>query len=370
MRKGTRRLAAWLMALVLTMALVPGEGRAVLSGVYLTAVNEKVMLLSDETMPFWSKGVLYVSSAMFEGTDLGVSYVRNTTMDLAVLYTPRTDLRFDLKNKTVYDKQGVSYEGRAIQRGGSVFFPLVLVCGYFGLNWSYSETETVPLIRVTSASAVLPVDEFINAAAPTMLSYYNAYEKLVKELQAQHPHDPPPVAVEGQKLFLLVESTTAADTGAVLEKLTGDQATFLLTAEQMEDGDLLRGLVAGGHAVALRVLSETEDAAEEEIQRGRALLWQAACSWLELVSYRGEADFAELFASMGCRQVAARLDGTERMAEGDGGALLQEIGRYREDLGVLLGSDAGCLAALDALLEGLRTARYNICAWRLTSWSP
>ena len=37
-----RRAAAWLLALTVVLTLVPGEGRAVLDGVYLTAANEQL----------------------------------------------------------------------------------------------------------------------------------------------------------------------------------------------------------------------------------------------------------------------------------------------------------------------------------------
>ena len=135
-----------------------------------------------------------------------------------------------------------------------------------------------------------------------------------------------------------------------MEKLgTDQQATFLLTAEQMADGDLLRGLVAGGHGVALLLQGTTEQAVEEEIQRGRELLWQAACAWLDLVCWRGEADMDDLFADW----MAVNL--------------LRAISYYREDLGVFLGSDSGCLPGLDALLDGLRAAQYSVAAWRLTA---
>ena len=56
------RAYAFLLASLLALALLPAAGRAVLSDVYFTAVNEQLLDLSSETMPFWSDGVLYVSS--------------------------------------------------------------------------------------------------------------------------------------------------------------------------------------------------------------------------------------------------------------------------------------------------------------------
>ena len=107
MKKKARRAAAVLMALLLMVLLCPGPGRASGNGVYFTAANEQLLDLNSETMPFYSNGVLYVSSRVFEGGELGLSYGRNTTLGLATLYRQGSnmDLRFDIAGQVVYDKQ-------------------------------------------------------------------------------------------------------------------------------------------------------------------------------------------------------------------------------------------------------------------------
>ena len=371
MKRFGRQILALALSVVMVLALAPPSGgQAVLSGVYLTAVNDQLLELNSETMPFYSSGVLYVSSKVFEGTDLGVSYVRNSSMGLAVLYTPRTDLRFDLANQTVYDQQGVVYSGYAIEKGSYVFFPLDMVCRYFGLRWSYNETDTVPLIRVQSSSAALADSSFLDAATGQMNSYYAAYERLVQAQQDTQPQEDPPIyAAAGQKVFLVIESTNAEDTLSALEILGDTQATFLLTAGQMENADLLRGLVAGGHSVALLAAGTTEAEVESEIESARALLWQSACLWLNLVWYEGEAETGQLLEELGCTPVTAEVD---RRAAGLSSAsraraLLSTISRYRTDLSVFLGGDSGCLEGLGTLLEELEDAQYRICSWRVSS---
>ena len=113
MKRWKRRLTAWLLVLLLALGLGPQEGRAVLSEVYFTAVNEQLLDLNSETMPFYSNGVLYVSSRVFEGGELGLSYGRNTTLGLATLYRQGSnmDLRFDIAGQVVYDKQYNMYNG-------------------------------------------------------------------------------------------------------------------------------------------------------------------------------------------------------------------------------------------------------------------
>ena len=219
------RVCVFALALALTLVLIPASGRAVLADVYFTAVNEQLLDMSADTMPFWSGGVLYVSSQMFEGTDLGVNYVRNNAMGLAMLYTNRIDLRFDLEDQMAYDKRGNVYDGYAIERGSMIFFPLDLVCRYFGLTWSYSTTELVPLIRVKSSSGILDDAGFIDAASTQMVARYANYEKSLLPVldsgssgQAAVQPDPPasvpqPVqAAEGQKVFLLLDASSREDT--------------------------------------------------------------------------------------------------------------------------------------------------------------
>lgn len=376
------RLCACALALTLTLILAAPAGRAALSDVYFTAVNEQLLDMSSDTMPFWSGGVLYVSSRIFEGTDLGVNYVRNNTMGLAMLYTNQVDLRFDLEEQLAYDKRGNVYSGHAIERGGVVFFPLDLVCRYFGLTWSFSQTDTVPLIRVKSSSGILDDVRFIDAASASgqMASRYADYVKSVgggsdggskpavqpKPPGQQQEETPPAVqAVEGQKVYLIIDTVSREDTLAALQILGSVQATFLLGLDDMADGDLLRGLVAGGHGIALRM----EDGTEEELRAARELLWQSCCSWLDMVWYEGREDIGGLLASSGCVQVRATLDRRNAGLRGAEQAnnLLRSVGQYRTDLAVYLGSDAGCLGGLRTLLDELAEARYCVCAWRLTA---
>ena len=375
MKKKAWKTRAWALALSVTLALalLPAAGRAVLSDVYFTAVNEQLLDLTSDTMPFWSGGVLYVPSRVFTGTDLGVSYVRNNAMGLVMLYTNRVDLRFDLEAQTAYDKRGNVYTGHAIERSGTVFFPLDLVCRYFGLTWSYSQTDTVPLVRIKSASGILDDTGFIDAAATQMASRYAAYEKSLGGSEPSGgntvPDQPntdvqPPQTVqaaEGQKVYLLLEADSRENVLETLEILDGVQATFLLGLEELADGDLARALTAGGHGIALRLGS----GGPSEIQEARDLLWQSSCVWLDLVWCGGE-DAVELLADMGCMGVTAALNrgsaGVRSAAQAEN--LLWSVGQHREDLAVNLGPAGNCTGGLGALVEALQTAGYHLCPYR------
>ena len=82
--------------------------------VYFTAVNKNVLTLSDDTMPFWSGGYLYVPSTIFTGVgrDLGVSYYPNIARQTVLLYVDKTvysSLVFDLNKDYAIDNEGNLY---------------------------------------------------------------------------------------------------------------------------------------------------------------------------------------------------------------------------------------------------------------------
>lgn len=361
-----KKILVWGAVLLLLLSLPPGTVSASGSGVYFTAANEQLMDLNSETMPFYSNGVLYVSSRLFEGGEVGLSYGRNTSLGLATLYMQGSskDLRFDLAGQVAYDKQGNFYEGYAVEKGGVVFFPLRLVCRYFGLTWSSNETDIAPLIRVKSGSVILSDSDFISAAANLMTARYEEYERSLGGRPSQpgpgpvteepDGEDPPVQAAEGQKAYLVFDGGDARE---ILPALDGVQATFLLTAEEMLDGDLLRALVSQGHGVALRV-PEGADAGEE-LRRGREALWRGACCWLELAWFDGGAP--EGAEELGC----AVVRGDVRLEAG-AAELLREIGRRREDVAVYLGG-GGSLEELPELLDSLKEGRYRLSPWRLTA---
>jgi len=370
-----RFTAALLLTAFLLLPLASSGQAAAPSGLYFTAANDHLLDFNTETMPFYSNNVLYVSSRLFEDAGLDVSYVRSTSLGVAMLYNSSTDLRFDLAGQIAYDKQGNIYSGYAIEQNGVVFFPLNLVCRYFGLSWSFNETDIAPLIRVKNDNAILSDASFIDAAANLMRLRYNEYERSLSTTVTPSPPpvlpvEPPPVqAAEGQTVYLLLSTASSQDALDVLDALNGVQATFLLTAEQMEDGNLLRALTVQGHSVALRIQGESLEEAEDELLTARERLWQAACLWLDLIWYDDSPELDSLPDSQGCVRVSSSVGppSSSQSYTNRTAALLRELGRRREDVGVYLGDAGECRPLLPGLLDELQEAQYRISAWRLTA---
>lgn len=399
MKKLGKRLGAVLAVLLMMVSVVRFEGAAVLEGVYFTAVNQQLLELNDETMPFWLDGMMYVPERIFEGGELGVRYVHSYSKGLVMLYTAKKDLRFDLTTGQVYDKNGMTYKGSAVEKNGHVFLPLDLICRCFGLSWSLSDTAYAPLVRIKSEDAVLSDWVFIDAASLMMANRYAEYEKQVNSSREENGADgntggetvgpdepdqsgtdhsgntggeqtqnPPPVqAQDGQKIHLIFAGYTEDSMRDTADLLGMETATFLLTVQQMEDGDLIRSLLGRGHSIALMVQSTSADEIGSELLRAKELVWAASCSLLQFVWYEGVEDIAGLLQEQGCVRVAAQLDrrGEPLRSSKDAAALMQQVGRIHEDITLYLGygSDSTELVAfLDALLE----AEYRLCAWRMT----
>ena len=425
MRRNKKRLLAFVMAILMTLSTVHSDGKAVLDGVYFSAVNEQLLELNRDAMPFYSGGILYISNRFFQETDfLDVRYVRNNSMGLAMLYSKTTDLRFDLVNQTIYDKQGTYYSGSAIEKGGYVFFPAELVCSHFRLTLTISKTDTVPLIRIKSSTAILSDSSFIVAASMQMSSRYAAYERMVsvpetpkvdpqqpstqqpstqqpttqqpstqqpstqqpstqqpstqqpstqqpstQQPTEQTPEKPRVQAEDGQRVYLLLASESEETTRRAMEILAGYRATVRLTLEQLAQADLLRALIGSGHGVALMAREESAEGVREEILRARELVWDGTCSLLQQVWYDGDAEINVVLEELGCVSVMATLDRRDSPVRSKvrADALLTLIGQHKEDLSVYLGADGACLDGLDDLLGYLVDAEFGLSAWRLTT---
>ena len=91
----SKRFLCLLLVLLMVFSLTPSETRAETT-VYFTAVNDQLLPdLSDETMPFWSGGRLYIPSTVVTGTDLGLFYSRSRDKSTAVVYRQGSALTFN-----------------------------------------------------------------------------------------------------------------------------------------------------------------------------------------------------------------------------------------------------------------------------------
>lgn len=288
-----KRLLCLLLTVLMLCSLVP-ETTLADTTVYFTAVNDQLLSLSDDTMPFWSGGRLYFSSTAISGSDLGIFYSRSRDKQTAVVYRQGSALTFDLASGAVSDQNERSYSGAAIVRGDVVFLPVDLLTRFFALDYSYTRISYGYLVRIKSDSVVLSDAKFIDAAAAPMAQRYNEYIKAHTDELAPDDTPQPNADNDANPVYLALSVTDEALSLELLSALEniGARATFLFTEKELaESGDLLRRLSVVGSAVALKVdASAGGGRTVAAIERANDALWTACNRKTRLVLPENAAD--------------------------------------------------------------------------------
>ena len=228
----SKRFLCLLLVLLMVFSLTPSETRAETT-VYFTAVNDQLLPdLSDETMPFWSGGRLYVPSTVITGTDLGLFYSRSRDKSTAVVYRQGSALTFNFAAGTVADQNDRQYSGPAIVRSDVVFLPLDLLTQFFSLDYSYTRVTYGYLVRVKSDTVVLSDAKFIDAAAMSMEQRYNEYMKTHSE--SNDSGNTPNQNTDGDRdlVCLALRVTDEESANALLDTLTSSGYTLCVATSK------------------------------------------------------------------------------------------------------------------------------------------
>ena len=356
-RRGFCALFALLMIVSLTPTPVNAAGT-----VCFTAVNDQLLPLNDETMPFWFGSTFYVPNTAIDDNDFGIHFSRNTERSTVVLYRMRSAITFNYATGSVETNSGQTYSGSVIIRGDIVFLPLDILCRFFSLEYSYSRINYGYLLRIKNETVVLSDATFIDAANSSFYSRYIQYERAHTPVVP----DTPVVAEEEQPrdetertVYLVVEVTDVPSTEQVLAYLSSGRVTFTFTPQSLIGADdLVRRLSAGSGAIALRVdASAGAETALTQIDEANELLWNAASIKTRLVRLEGgsdetvravrEAGFCPIRYALDFRGGAASasriVTRIMRSADANGGSCC-----------AFLGTDKTVIQSLSALVVSLR----------------
>ena len=290
-------------AVLLTAALCLGlflPARVSAADLYFTALNESVELLTSDSMPFWSGGVLYVPYSFFDSSrnytkvDLGINVSYNSrTKNTVTLYNLRQQmLTFDLNSGTCRNElTGETYPYRAVMRNGKPYLPLEMVCSFFGLTWSYNALSDIPqgyLVRIMNSDVVLDDATFIDSAGYLLERRLQTYTQSLNPGETTTPsttvpgdtiQDEEEVTPTNIPTYLAVRCEDGQSISSILDTLdtAGRYAVFFLTPELLESqSDLVRRMLGTGHSVG--ILAQGGDEAEtiQLLERGNRLLEQLA----------------------------------------------------------------------------------------------
>lgn len=359
-RRAALVLLAVLMALGLS-TLSAAAGRSV----YFLAVNDTVLPLSDETMPFWENGYLYIPSTIFAGDvykELEIGYIPNQSRQLLVLYTAGKSLHFPLGESYAQDTSGNSYYPGAVERNGIAFVPAALVAEFFDLSYSVtsvtgsgavSSEDRGWLVWLRQGSYNLTAAQFADAAVPQMRARYDQYVKS-KETQSEEVPTVPEETEEsfpGKSVYLCLEASDGAQVEAVLDVLDaqGARAAFYCTEDFLnEKGGLLRRMAATGQTIG--ILADGEDPLEQ-VRRGNEALYAATCGKTRMVYCKDEGGRSTLEQAGYCC-LAPDLDRASYGLTGAGAAqtLYQRLNTRRNDTSVWLGGNVTA-AGLQSLIQ-------------------
>ena len=365
MKAVTRRIICLCLALLMGLSLVSGSVRAV-GSVCFTAVNDQLLPLSDETMPFWSSSTFYIPYTAVENGDLDIYSSRNQDRSTVVLYRMRNAITFNYAHGTIETNTGQNYSGGPVIRGGVIFVPLDVL--YSRLTYGY-------LLRVKHDSAVLSDAKFVDAAMTSFSSRYVQYERSHAPVVAE----PPPVVQEApveeeekrteeeleRTVYLVVEATDAAHTEQILAYLSTGHVTILFSEQSMVGSDhLLRRLSAGDGEIALRVdASAGAETTLAHIDEANEQLWAVASTKTRLVRLEGASEeTARAVVSAGFCPIRYALDFS------DGGStasrMTSRIQRAadanRGSCCAFLGTDVTASRQMSALLIALRAGNCTL----------
>ncbi|WP_409968996.1 hypothetical protein RFF05_03240 [Bengtsoniella intestinalis] len=356
-----RRISAFLLTVLFMAGLISFPAQSAKS-VYFTAVDVNMLELTDETMPFWSGGYLYVDSRIFSGLtlDYGTLYhSRNISKQTLALYTNRNirSLVFYLDSGITIDGDGRTYHAQAILKGDVVFVPIVIVANFFELRYSTITVNHGTLVRLTvDQDPILSDSAFVDAAADWIEVRYEEYLKTQTSTSTTTPTTPdvPSIPEDGniiQLAFQVTADSVAANWLSLLET-TGGQATFFFTATDLEgQGDLLRQMLAQGHTIGLVVDQTLETPALEQLTQGNQTLYQATTTVTQLVYNISEEDLDAVLQEGYC-PISPQVDVSESGLLTNNGAsvTMAQIDRIDGIVTVWLGSSTS-QTGLSALLN-------------------
>ena len=272
-----------LLTVVLCAALMIPFLPAPAGAVTLTAVNDTLLPLDDSTMPARMGGELYVPYSVF--SSLGVS--SSSEGGVLNMSANGETLSFSVDEGYVYDQNLNSYTSPAYSMNGTIYVPVKLCCGKFGLGYSTISVAGETVLRVTDGMAQSD-SSFAAAKSGEIENAINAYYGIPSSSSGQgggqsgtnsgqtgnssgQPTEEPIPEVEEQPsqkpagVYLTFFGAPNSNTTAVLDALNsaGRQAAFFLPVDTSTwVDDTVRRIVAEGHTPALLLDADsTADAA-------------------------------------------------------------------------------------------------------------
>lgn len=370
-----RRLAAYAVCILLVLQMPFPTVRAE-ERVYFTAAGSYVLPLSDNTMPFWSGGYVYVASSIFTGAAreaLNISQVLDSSQEWVVLYSGGLSLTFNLSANCALDNDGNAYYPGAIRRNGVVFVPANTVSRYFNLVYSVIEVEQGSMVWLRQPSYTMPDKLFADAAQYQLNTVYADYLRAKENTPPKggtpdapsRPTTPvstedPAAELDGKRIALCLAA--GSDASAMVDALgsyDAGAALFFTPEEMTRQGETLRRVAVSGQSIGILVnAGDPERTIPEQLEAGNEALFQAACCKTRLAYVQnGGAQALQEARELGFHCLRPEVDRSGHSLRNATGAqsLVQRLAGRRGSDSVWLGEDVSS-AGLRAFLAAVREA--------------
>lgn len=256
------RLLALVLCIALCAALLPGANA---STIVLTVVNDEFLPLSSTTMPTKRSGEWYVPYTVFGAFSLTASVQEDG--DVLVLQGESTTLTFSVSQGYVYDQNMNSFSQPAYPINDTIYVPVKLVCGQFGLSYSLISGD-YQVLRICDGNAVKSDHVFVSQEAEKADDIVEAYKGPTTPARpAPEPEPdtspepvPPerpiePATIRPGLIYLTFSGAPNEYSADLLDTLStyGRRATFFLPVNGEWDADFVRRLIAEDHSVGFLV---------------------------------------------------------------------------------------------------------------------
>jgi|GEM_PF-839637 len=293
-----KKASAFLLAVVLVafvFAALPADA-SILDDIAFMVVNDNIMELKTNTMPFIQSGKYYVPYTIFSDLSLGVYPFYDTSNYRLTLLNKRASLTFDSPKGVAYDREK-QYNEKLVGRNGTVYVPIEFVCEYFGLEFQYASVQPAPIYRI-----ILPGGSSLSTFRGNARDMLSAvYAKYITGIYIDSETSSPPGASPGTQVtpsaapatptpsappppkmvYITFDSMPSQDTELILDILDAASAKatfFLLGSAVRENPGATRRIIGSGHQVGLcgytgsDAMLESPAALTDELLRTNELL--------------------------------------------------------------------------------------------------
>lgn len=289
-----------LLVLVLFMLAVLPTGASA-NTIVLTAVNDVFLPLTASAMPVRRSGEWYVPYTALESFAISASQQENG--DVLVMQNENTTLTFSLSQGYVYDHNMNSFSQPAYEINSTIYVPVKLVCGQFGLSFSLITGE-YQVLRIVDDNAALADHVFVSQMAGQMEKIVDTY-KGVGTVKPPRPTPPPdtspepvpperpvkPAQIRPALIYVTFAGAPTEYSADLLDTLAayGRQATFFLPIDLTWDADFVRRTVAEGHMIGLLAAPE-QIADTSRLTQSNAALFDMTGTTTRMLSIAGGSD--------------------------------------------------------------------------------